>query len=92
MAIIVLGSTRCALCKTAIEEGDNIVATRHFINDPHDFFYDFSDAAFHQRCFMAWEHRAAFVARYNATGRARRGLDGATTWMQNDGQIVWRSV
>jgi hypothetical protein len=30
----------------------------------------------HRACFLRWEHRAAFVATYNATGGGRMQADG----------------
>jgi hypothetical protein len=82
MAIIGLGHTPCALCRKVLEEDDEIVATTHFVLSPFDFFYAFSDAAFHKSCLIRWPLRDAFVARYNYYGRAWGSR------MRGDGSVV----
>ena len=54
-------------------DGDDLVAAPHFIGDRTDALWRFSDSAMHRTCFVAWDHRAEFVEKYNATV----------------GQIVW---
>jgi len=57
---------RCALCRQPIDGPEDRVASSHFIESPFDELSDLSDTAAHRACFMAWPHRLAFVARYNA--------------------------
>lgn len=56
MAIILLGHTRCALCKVLLEESDEIIGLPAFAfeNDP---LYEYSDDAFHKKCYENWELR-----------------------------------
>src|ERR1041385_6740900 len=65
MALIFRGKSKCALCGEVIAVDDALVATSHFIADQSDSLWRYSDAAFHKRCFLAWERRAEFVRRYN---------------------------
>src|SRR4051812_9551804 len=57
MALIIRGKTECPLCREVIAADDDIVATSHFIADPRDSLWQYSDAAFHRRCFASWERR-----------------------------------
>lgn len=50
MALILLGRTLCPLCKTTIEEGDEIKSFPAFLPYTHKFG-KYSDAAFHLYCF-----------------------------------------
>ena len=65
MALIFRGLTRCAICNAVIEEGDEIVATPHFIFDGDDPFWRYSDAAMHRACFMEWPDGPTFRETYN---------------------------
>ena len=67
MALIIYGKTPCALCGTVLVAGDDLVGTMHYIADESDHLSKYSDAGMHRHCFLAWEHRPAFVAKYNAT-------------------------
>jgi hypothetical protein len=64
MALIIKGESECALCGEVILASDDAVGTAHFITDPSDKFYRYSDAPFHKRCFDSWKHKATFTARY----------------------------
>ena len=88
MAIILRGKTRCSICGAVIEEGDDIIATTHFISESSDPLWRFSDSAMHKFCFLKWEHRQEFVTKFNE-------IRGATTWgngtyhhMGDDGNIT----
>jgi hypothetical protein len=74
----------CPLCGEGVSEHDEIVATSHFMSDPADPLYPFSDAVMHRRCFATWAQRRAFVAAYNASGLTSR--------MRPDGTIVERDI
>ena len=87
MALIDLGHTKCPLCGAVIETEDDLVATSHFIATQSDPLWQFSDAAMHRRCFMSWELRQQFVARYNQIVGARTWGDGTYHHMTDNGDI-----
>ena len=87
MALILLGLSKCSLCGVALQGGDEIVSTSHFIADRDDPLWRFSDSGMHKSCFLSWEQRDNFVKKYNETR-------GAITWgnetyhhMEDDGEI-----
>jgi hypothetical protein len=88
MALIIFGETRCALCDSVLTDGDDIVATTHFIADSSDRLYPYSDAALHRACFLGWRRREAFVSRYNATMGGITWGNGTYHEMQPDGSII----
>jgi hypothetical protein len=88
MALIILGATRCALCELVFGEGDDIVATSHFIADKTDPLWKYSDAGIHRRCFLAWGSRATFVEKFNATWGQEIWGNGTRHRMELDGTIV----
>ncbi|HKI36223.1 MAG TPA: hypothetical protein VKA46_30480 [Gemmataceae bacterium] len=90
MALILPGKSRCPLCDTVIRAGDDIVATTHFIGDPTDLLWNFSDAAMHKACFLAWKYREEFVAKYNAVMGSITWGNGSYHDMQPDGTIIMK--
>lgn len=80
MALFDAGFTRCALCGEILAEGEDMVGTTHFLGDREHPLYRYSDALMHRACFLKWEHRAAFVAAYNAEM-------GDQSYMRGDGTI-----
>ena len=81
MALILRGKTKCSICDTVLADDDDIIGTPHFIVDPDDPLWGFSDSGMHRTCFVAWPQRDAFIARFNdAAGRFQRLMD--------DGSIV----
>ena len=66
MALFDPGLTPCALCGEILVGSDDLVGTTYFIGDPTHPLFPYSDALMHRGCFLRWEHRAAFVAAYNA--------------------------
>jgi hypothetical protein len=88
MALLIRGRTECALCREVIEGEDDIVATSRFITDPKDSLWPYSDAAFHRRCFAAWERREEFIRCFNEAVRPFVFGDGKQDRMQDDGSIV----
>jgi hypothetical protein len=92
MAIIFRGKTGCALCGQVLAELDDIVATSHFIGDPHDPLWPFSDAGMHRACFVAWPMRAQFVERFNRTVGEKVWGNGTRHEMTEDGTILEREV
>lgn len=88
MALMIIGKTECALCRAVIEENEKIVATSHFIADPKDRLWRFSDAAMHKRCFSEWDQRQVFVERYNEiVGNITWG-NGTYHHMNDEGTII----
>lgn len=89
MALIIRGQTECRLCRELIApDDDDIVATSHFIADPKDSLWQYSDAAFHRRCFATWERREEFVRRFNEAARPFVFGNGKRHYMQDDGVII----
>ncbi|HEV8585879.1 MAG TPA: hypothetical protein VGT02_12995 [Methylomirabilota bacterium] len=88
MALTIWGKSPCALCGVVLEAGDDLVGTPHFIADQADPWWEYSDASMHRRCFLVWEHRQAFVAKYNATIGQRVWGNGTRHRMELDGTIV----
>ena len=88
MAIIICGKTQCVLCHEVIVSDDDIVATSHFIGDPNDSLWRYSDAAFHRRCFIAWERREEFVRRFNDVVKQYVFGNGKRHYMHDDGSIA----
>jgi hypothetical protein len=66
VAMLVWGASRCSICREVLVQGQTIVATTHFIGDPTDPLWRFSDSGMHATCFDRWEHRDEFGARYYA--------------------------
>ena len=60
-SIIIRGKTSCSLCGAVLADGEDVVATTHFIADQADPLWRYSDSGMHRECFLAWEHRALFV-------------------------------
>ena len=87
MAMIALGHTKCPLCGAVLQAEDDLVATSHFIASPSDPLWRYSDAAMHRPCFVAWELRAQFVARYNEIVGSKTWGNGTYHHMTDDGTI-----
>lgn len=94
MALIFRGKTECPLCDAVIGESDEIVATSHFIADPEDPLWHFSDAGMHKNCFLGWSQRQVFIEKYNQTIGSITWGDGRRHHMNTDGTITllkWES-
>lgn len=87
MAIILRGKTECAICSDIIIDDDDIIATSHFIADDQDALWRFSDSLMHRSCFLVWDHRAAFVAKFNRTVEGITLGNGTYHHMESDGVI-----
>lgn len=87
MTLIFLGKTECSICGVVLEEGDDLVATTHFIADQADPLWRFSDSAMHRSCFLEWEQRQNFVQKYNDTVGTITWGNGTYHHMEDDGQI-----
>jgi hypothetical protein len=88
VALIFRGKTECSLCGNVIMAGDEIVATSHFIGDSNDPLWRFSDSAMHRGCFLTWDQRAAFVAKYNRLVGGITFGNGTFHQMEPDGSIA----
>jgi hypothetical protein len=88
MALIIHGRTKCALCREIIAPDDELIGTPHFIGDRNDSLWSYSDAAFHRRCFLAWERREEFVRRFNEAAKPFVFGNGKRNHMQDDGDII----
>lgn len=86
MALIYEGMT-CAICDQPLDIEGPFVATSHFIGDQNDPLWQFSDAAMHYDCFQKWEHREAFVKKYNETIGQMVWGNGTRHYMNPDGSV-----
>ena len=88
MALIFRGKSECPLCGNVIMDGDEIVATSHFIADSNDPLWQFSDAGMHRSCFLTWDQREAFVAKFNRLVSGITLANGTYHQMESDGTIA----
>ena len=88
MAIVLRGKTECSVCGLVIMDGDEIVATSHFIADSNDPLWRFSDSAMHRPCFLEWDQRAEFVAKFNRVVGGITFGNGTYHQMESDGAIA----
>jgi hypothetical protein len=88
MAMIFRGITTCALCGNVLRDGDEIVATSHFIGDETHPLWPYSDAGMHKGCFLAWESRPDFVRLFNETLAHVTFGNGTYHHMLDDGTVT----
>jgi hypothetical protein len=88
MALIFRGKTECSICGVVLYDGDDLVATTHFIADRNDPLWRFSDSAMHSACFIDWAHRQDFVRKFNDTLGAITSGNGTYQYMEDDGRIL----
>jgi hypothetical protein len=81
----------CALCGEVIRPAESAFDTPDFIADERDPFYRVSDASVHRACFLVWEWRKRFVARFNRVARAMVAPDGSYPHMTSEGDVVRRA-
>lgn len=67
MAVLAINSdgtyeTECAICSLPLSEP--VFATTHFINNPSDRLYSFSDAGMHWDCYASWKYQRRFASQY----------------------------
>lgn len=82
------GRDVCALCGEAVRPDDDAVVTPDFLADDSDPFWRFSDAIMHRPCFVVWDRRKTFIARFNEVARRFVLEDGRYQHMTGDGGIV----
>lgn len=85
------GRAHCALCGEAIRLQEDAMVTPDFIADESDPFWRFADAPMHRACFLVWDRRKAFIARYNRLARRLVAADGSHPLMTSEGDIVRRA-
>jgi hypothetical protein len=76
VAIIILGSSRCAICTAVLEEGQTIEMFPPFVNNAADPMLIFHDAGAHQSCLQSHPLGKAVLARvaelFSKTGPGHR--------------------
>lgn len=87
-ARIEAGKACCELCREAILPGDDALVTPDFLADEADPLWRFADAAMHRACFLVWDRRKEFVARYNRTARRLATADGRYPRMTSEGVVI----
>jgi hypothetical protein len=87
---IAAGRAYCALCGDPIRPDEDALVTPDFIADETDPLWRFSDAPMHRACFLVWDRRKAFIARYNRLARCLVASDGSHPLMTSEGEIVRR--
>lgn len=88
MQRIKAGRAYCALCGEVIGPDEDALVTPDFMADESDTFWRFADAPMHRACFLVWDRRKAFVARYNRAVRLWVAPDGSHPRMTSEGEIV----
>jgi hypothetical protein len=88
MERIEAGRAHCALCAEAIRPNEEAFVTPDFLADESDPFWRFSDAPMHRACFLVWDRRKSFVARYNRMAHHWLASDGSHPHMTSEGEIV----
>ncbi len=84
------GRAHCVLCGDVIRPDDDAFVTPDFLADDADPFWRFSDAAMHRACFLVWDRRKMFVARYNRLALRWAAPDGSYLHMTSEGDLVRR--
>jgi hypothetical protein len=82
------GRAHCALCGDAIKPHEAAFVTPDFLADEADPFWRFADAPMHRACFLVWDRRKAFVARFNRAARLWIAPNGSYPRMTSEGDIV----
>lgn len=86
------GGAYCALCREAISPEDDALVTPDFIADEGDPLWRFTDAPMHRACFLVWDRRKIFVARYNRLARRLLARDGWYPRMNSHGGMEMACV
>ncbi len=88
MQRIKAGQAHCALCREVIRPDEDAFITPDFLASESDPWWRFADAPMHRACFLVWDRRKAFVARYNRAARHWVAPDGSHPRMTSEGEIV----
>ena len=84
------GAAICALCREAVRPDDDVIITPDFLADDTDPLWRFTDAVVHRPCFLLWDQRKTFVARFNRVARQLVADNGSYPHMTSEGDIVQR--
>jgi|SRR5918994_7432253 hypothetical protein len=84
------GRAYCAICGEVIRPEEDALVSPDFLADETDPFWRFSDAPMHRACFLVWDRRKAFIARYNRMARRWLAPDGSHLHLTSEGDIVTR--
>lgn len=84
------GRAHCALCGDVIRPAEDAFVTPDFLADDADLLWRFSDAAVHRACFLVWDRRKAFVARYNRLALRLAAPNGSYLHLTSEGELVRR--
>jgi hypothetical protein len=84
------GRAVCVLCGSAIRPDEDAFVTPDFLADESETLWRFADAAVHRACFLVWERRKTFVARYNRVARRLVAPDGTYLHLTSEGHLVRR--
>jgi hypothetical protein len=87
---ITAGRAHCALCGEVISPQDDALITPDFLADDTDPLWRFTDVPMHRACFLLWDRRKAFIARYNRLARGWVALDGSHPQLTSEGELVRR--
>ena len=64
MALIGIGTSKCAICGRVLDDQNDATGLHHFIDDRNDPFWRFSDSAVHISCYENWPLRIEWEAKY----------------------------
>jgi hypothetical protein len=84
------GAATCALCHQAVRPDEDVVITPDFLADDTDPLWRFTDAVVHRPCFLVWDQRKTFIARYNRLAHELVADDGSYPHMTGEGDVVQR--
>jgi hypothetical protein len=87
---IAAGTAYCALCGAAIRPDEDALITPDFLADATDPLWRFTDAPMHRVCFLVWDQRKVFIARFNAIARRLVAPDGSYSQLTSEGELVRR--
>ena len=88
MERIEAGRAYCALCGDVIKPDEAALITPDFLADEGDPFWRFTDVPMHRACFLVWDRRKAFVARFNRAARLWVAPDGSHPRMTSEGEVL----
>lgn len=83
---LIFKESKCSICGQLLG-GRRYVATTHFITEPTDPLWRYSDSGMHYDCFQKWIHREEFVRRYNDTMGCMVWGNGTRHNMREDGVV-----
>ena len=64
MALIGIGTTKCSICGCVLESLEDATGLHHYIDDPKDPFWRFSDSAVHISCYNTWPLKTQWEEKY----------------------------